>query len=227
MFLPVHASLLLGLTAPALAAEEGQPRDHSLPTPKAEDARSSEDDPYEHIGQFGLRLGMVGGMRMVFRKDDSPLCVIPDEGEPQRFCGHAGPWAFESALSFAPLSAVEPFVFGRFGLSAETQTNTAPLVLLGAGARLYTISDSRLKVFIEPAVGLELEGRAAAPRLGDPANANYERDYVFRIGAGLQVDLTPGVGFFAGAGMSLGIVRALHSTLEAQAGVQFRAPSLY
>jgi hypothetical protein len=244
---PVHRFVcLLGIAAsllvwrPASAQEDEQEPEEGIeesPEQAEEEAaasdeqvaRSPEDDAFGHSGQFGLRFGIVGGMRMVFRYDETALCVYPDAGEPQRFCGHAAPLALEPALSFAPLDSLEPFVWGRFGLSEERQTNTDPLVILGLGLRLYTMSDSRFKVFLEPAVGWELEGREGGPRdaSGIEQNAEYKKDLIFHIVAGMQYDFAPAVGAFVDAGLTTGVLRALHTTLEIQAGLQVRAPEIY
>ena len=34
-----------------------------------------EDTSYSHFFQFGVRASLVGGYRMVFRYDESPLCT--------------------------------------------------------------------------------------------------------------------------------------------------------
>jgi hypothetical protein len=209
------------------ASEETEGDAEEEAEPKQEDAESPEDDDYGHSGQFGLRVGLVGGMRMVFRYDETALCVYPDEGEPQRFCGHAAPLAIETALSFAPLDSLEPFLWGRFGLSQEKQTNTDPMLIIGVGTRLYTMSDSRFKVFMEPAVGWELEGNAGPPRAGDPPDTSYKKDLVFHIAAGMQIDLAPAVGLFVDAGMTAGVLRALHANLELHGGVQVRSPEIW
>jgi hypothetical protein len=80
--------------------------------PKAEDSKAPDDDDYGHFMQFGLRAGLVGGIRMVFRYDPSPRCKDPadDPDEPMKFCGFKEPLGIDLALSFAPLDALEPFI---------------------------------------------------------------------------------------------------------------------
>jgi len=190
-------------------------------------APPAKDDSFGHQGQFGLRVGLVGGYNMVFRYDESPLCSQYDANkslnDQQKFCGHAAPLALDLALSFAPLGFLEPYVFTRLGLSGETQTDTLPVKILGAGARIYTMSDSAFKIFIEPAVGFEFEGGAGTfSRAG--YNPQYKNDLLIHLAAGPQIDIARNVGFFIDAGLTTGILRGIHTTLELQGGVQARLP---
>jgi hypothetical protein len=195
-----------------------------------EDAKApGEDDDFGHGGQFGLRVGLVGGYRMVFRYDKSPYCSEPklDKAakDQQKFCGHAGPLAIDIGISFAPLDGIEPFLWGRFGLSGESETNTEELILVGAGARIYTMSDSKFKIFIEPAVGVELEDGAGNQlwKYGG-ATPEYKTDLVFHLAAGPQLDVAKAFGFYLNAGITTGVLRYIHSSLELQGGVQLRVP---
>ena len=187
----------------------------------------AEKDTFAHGKQFGLRVGLVGGYNMVFRYDQSPLCSPYDAAKPasdqQKFCGHAAPFALDLAVSFAPLDFLEPYVFMRLGLSGETQTDTLPIKVLGAGARIYTMSDSAFKIFIEPALAMEFEGGAGT--VSHPGyNPQYKNDLLIHLAAGPQIDLARYVGLYADAGLTTGILRAIHTTLELQAGVQARFP---
>lgn len=210
--------------AESTTAESG---DVSEGDSKAEsEAASEKDEDFGHLGQFGLRVGLNGGLRMVLRYDESPLCreFDPAKGEDQpRFCGHMAPFAMDLGLSFALLDWVEPFVWTRLGLGPEKETHTKSLVILGAGVRIYTNSDSAFKIFLEPAVGLELEkGRGvAATQVDDTA---YETDYIFHLAAGPQLDFSQYIGAYLSFGVTTGVVRAIHSSLDAQLGVQARYP---
>jgi len=182
---------------------------------------------YGHAGQFGLRAALVGGYRMVLRYDDSPFCAEPDLSEPasdqQKFCGHAAPPALDLALSYAPADFVEPYLWFRLGLSGEEQTATAPVKILGAGLRVYTMSDSAVKIYVEPAVGFEFEDGEAEGLwlLGEP---DYKKDLVFHIAAGPQFDLAHNFGLFVDGGVTMGVLRAIHTSLELKAGLQLRLP---
>ncbi len=195
-----------------------------------------EDDAYGHGMQGGLRVGFVYGYRMVFRYDQSPFCSTPDPKLPakdeQKFCGHGGQPALEAALSFAPTDGLEPFLWGRFGLGdGEPQTNTEPIRMLGAGLRIYTMSDSRLKILVEPAVGYEFEGGAGNPDYKKPPTPGadafepeYKKDMVFRLHAGPQYDPAKAIGIYFSAGMTVGVLRAIHANLEGILGIQLRGP---
>ena len=188
---------------------------------------TGEDEPdYGHFGQLGLRVGLVGGYRMVFRYDNSPFCTEPDpaKGEDQqKFCGHAAPFAADLGISFALLDFFEPFAWARFGLSGEDETDTDPQVLLGVGARLYMTADSPFKVFIQPAIGWSFEGAQASPEYQLPGfDINYKQDLVFHVAAGPHFDFNENFGAFFAGGMTVGVVRAISASLELQAGVQGR-----
>ena len=210
------ALLVVLATAPATAANDTE---EELP-----------DETYNHALQFGLRSTLLGGYRMVFRYDDSPLCNEPEPGgidEQQTICGHLGPAMVDVAASFALLGSVEPFAMIRLGLVGEHATNTRPLRLVAVGTRLYTRHNHKLKIFIEPSLGVEFESGADDPAwtLGGTFEPQYKTDLVFRAAVGPQLDLARNVGIYAQVfGMSVGILRYIHATMEFGAGVQARFP---
>jgi len=234
-------ALLSSLSLPAQAAEPAadkpaepaadKPADSKAGTatgePANEPAEPAADKAFGHRMQFGLRVGLVGGYNMVFRYDESPLCSPYDAAKPlndqQKFCGHAAPLALDIAASFAPLDFLEPYLFMRLGLTGETQTDTLPIKVIGAGARIYTMSDSAFKIFIDPALAYEFEGGAGT--VSHPGyNPQYKKDLLIHVAAGPQIDVARYVGFFVDAGLTTGILRGIHTTLELQAGVQARFP---
>jgi len=195
------------------------------------DKKEDEPPSYGHGRQFGLRAGVYGGYNMVFRYDRSPFCSVPKPNkatkDQQKFCGHQAPFGADLALAFAPLDSIELFLWGRFGFTREKETDTNPLVVVGAGARAYTMSDSAFKVFIEPAIGLELEGGGTKENW-QATNANYNPEYkqdvIFHVAAGPQYDFAKSVGIYLDAGLTVGILRSIHTTMELNAGVQARLP---
>lgn len=227
--------------APAAGDTAGRTADTTKPDAAAGDADTKGDadagdsgdksPAYGHGRQFGLRAGIFGGFNMIFRYDKSPFCVLPKPGkaakDQQKFCGHQSPFGVDLGLGFAPLDSVELFLWGRFGFTREKETDTDPLVVLGAGARLYTMSDSAFKVFIEPAVGVELEGGGTTanwqqtyPRY----NPEYKQDVVFHVAAGPQYDFVKYAGIYLDAGLTVGILRSIHTTMELTGGLQTRFP---
>ena len=206
------------LATPALAAEaEGEAAKSPA---KADEAK----DSFGHGFQFGLRAGLVGGYNMIFRYDHSPYCAVAQPGkDPQKVCGHGAPLALDLAASFAPLDFVEPYVFMRLGLAGETETDTKPLQVFGVGARIYTMSDSAFKIFIEPGLAYEFEGGNGA--LAFQGNhPEYKNDMLIHLAAGPQLDFAKYVGAFVDAGLTTGVLRAIHTELELQVGVQARFP---
>ncbi len=189
------------------------------------------DEQFGHGMQFGLRAGIVGGYRMIFRYDKSPFCHTPDlmkaDKDQQKFCGNPAPMAVDLALSFGVVDFIEPYFWARFGLGGESSTNTESLMALGAGARIYTMSDSKLKIFIEPAVGMELEGGAGnkAWVFRDTGTApEYKKDFLFHLGVGPQYDFARAFGLYVNAGLTTGVLRYIHTELELSLGAQVRVP---
>jgi hypothetical protein len=215
--------LLLGLTAVStfLLSEPEGVEAAEVPAEKA------EATDYGHGAQFGLRAAIVAGYRMVLRYDDSPFCVEPDFSEPasdqQKFCGHSAPPALDLGVSYGLVDFAEPYLWLRLGLAAEEQTKTNKVTIVGAGVRIYTMSDSAIKIYVEPAVGFELED-------GTPSglwllNApEYKKDLVLHVAAGPQFDLSSNFGLFVDGGVTVGVLRAIHSSLELKAGLQLRLP---
>ena len=209
------------------AAPEASETESVKTLPKAEE--SEADDDFGHMGQFGIRAGLVVGYRMIFRYDTSPYCTDPDPAKSNddqvKVCGHGAPLALNLGVSFALLDFFEPYAWVRLGLSKEDETNTAPVKLLGVGARIYTMSDSAFKIFVEPAVAYEFEGEAdpPRPRVGgyDP---NYKKDLVFHFAAGPQFDLHQNFGIYASGGLTAGVLRGIGSSLELDVGLQGRLP---
>lgn len=237
-------------TAPAPAAEATSaaeataPADAARPESEPEPAAASDERPpadrggsevadedYGHGMQFGLRAGLVGGYRMIFRYDKSPFCRAPEAGkadkDQQKFCGHGAPLAVDVALSFAPLDFAEPYAWARFGLAGEAETNTEPLMAFGVGARIYTMSDSKFKIFVEPGVGMELEGGAGNEDwafAASGAQPEYKTDFLFHLAVGPQYDFARAFGVYVNAGITTGVLRYIHTQLEIGGGVQLRVP---
>jgi hypothetical protein len=190
------------------------------------------DEQFGHGMQFGLRAGLTGGYRMIFRYDKSPFCHTPDpnkgDKDQQKFCGNAAPLAVDLALSFGVLDFVEPYAWVRFGFAGEASTNTKALTAFGAGARIYTMSDSKLKIFIEPAVGMEVEGGAGNPlwvfKDSGGATPDYKTDFLFHLGVGPQYDFARAFGIYVNAGLTTGVLRYIHTELEITGGAQVRVP---
>jgi hypothetical protein len=225
--------------------------------PAAEQPASEEDDGPEeperdeadfgHMMQIGLRGGIVLGYGTSFRYDNSPFCKEPDTtedppNEQQSICGFGKPPMTEIALSFAPLDSIEPYIFARLGFSREAKTDTEALKLFGIGARIYTMSDSPFKIFVEPAIAYETEGAAGNPEYcsngcddiaqndpGTGGNADqytteYKKDVVFHIGIGPQYDFAKYVGLYLNGGIDVGILRSISAAFIGNLGLQVRIP---
>jgi hypothetical protein len=178
---------------------------------------AKDDDTFGHGGQVGLRVGLVGGYRMILRYDDSQFCTEFDPeksvSDQQKFCGHPAPFALSTALSYGIADWLEPFAWGRFGLASEGETDTEPVVMFGLGVRVYTMSDSAFKIFIEPAIGLEVE---------DGLYADYDTDIALHLAAGPTFDINRYFGIYLTGGLTTQVVRYLASSLEFDLGIQGR-----
>jgi hypothetical protein len=225
----------LGLAGNAAAAEDEESGDEkSNDDDKKEEADKGDggeksdakkEEAFGHGGQFGLRVGIVGGYRMILRYDDSPYCTEPNPlkaaNDQQKFCGHGAPFALTAGLSYGLFDFLEPFAWGRFGLAAEEETDTEPVLMLGAGVRVYTMSDAPFKIFIEPAVGFEFEG-GQGTAAWQANNPKYSKDLVLHLAAGPNLDFSRNVGAYLTAGITTSIFRALASSLDVELGIQGR-----
>jgi hypothetical protein len=234
---PSLEAIKAGLPEEPPAPDEAKPEADAAatkPDAKAPAAEAKSGEPGEesfgHARQFGLRLGLAGGYRVIFRYDKSPFCRVPDplksDKDQQKFCGGGAPLALDLALSFGVLDFIEPYAWARFGLADETNTNTKALKAFGVGARIYTMSDSKLKIFVEPGVGMEVEGGAGSPlwRFADGSLPEYKSDFLFHLGVGPQYDFARQVGVYVNAGLTTGVLRFIHTELELGGGVQVRVP---
>ena len=74
------------------------------------------------------------------------------------------------------------------------------------------MSDSKFKIFIEPAVGVELEEGAGNPDWNyGSVNPEYKTDIMFHLAAGPQFDVAKAFGFYLNAGHN-----HRHSALHSQ-----------
>jgi hypothetical protein len=183
------------------------------------DQTDGQERGFPHAGQFSLRVALVAAERIVSRYDASPTCGNDDEGAPKKFCGYGAPLALDFALGFAPFKSLEPFAWARFGLTKESITHTQPLIIVGLGARLYMMSDSPFKFFMQPTLGWELEsGTGSAPYGGK----EYKKDFLVQILAGPHYDFAKNIGAYVGFGITAGMLRAIQSWMELDFGVQAR-----
>jgi len=222
---------------PAAAEKAEAPAADAAPTKSDEhEAAASKggtepaDDRFGHGLQFGLRAALTGGYRVIFRYDRSPYCRFPEAGkadkDQQKFCGGGAPLALDLALSFGVFDFLEPYAWARFGLKGEAATNTNDVTAFGVGARIYTMSDSKLKIFVEPAIGVEVEGGGTNPAwtFSDGTKPNYKSDFLFHLAVGPHYDFARAFGIYVNAGLTTGMLRYIHTELELSGGVQVRVP---
>lgn len=182
-------------------------------------AQTAKEDPFNHAGQVGLRVGLTLPYKVNFRFDDSPPCDARNAADDKKVCPVGAPLALDLGLSYALSGTLEPFVWMRLGLADETQTGTAATTMIGAGLRLYTQSTSRFKMYLQPAVAAELEGATDTNLAG-----NWDTDFVMQVHLGGQYDFTRHVGAYVSVGPSVAVMRALSLGIEGSLGVQARFP---
>ena len=215
------------------ASKDTKSKDADKGDAESKDAESKDAEKGDaekktgHGFQFGLRAGFAFGYKMIFRYPESPFCRSFDPahsvGDQQKVCGFMPPPGIEVALSFALTDGLEPYVFGRFGFATETETDTKPQQLYGAGIRIYTMDDGPLKVFIEPGIAFAAEGGAGNPTYA-LNNPKYKTDLIFHAAAGPQYDFSKLFGIFLNAGLDVGVLRSINATLLANIGAQVRLP---
>jgi hypothetical protein len=188
----------------------------------ASDKPEGEEPTFGHGGQFGLRSDLALGYKVLIRFDDSPPCDLPTLGtdEEKQVCGFANAPALDLALSYALFDSIEPYLWFRLGLGEPEKTFTSATRWVGAGIRIYTMSDSQLKIFFEPGAAIELEGATA----GAPPGANYDTDFVGHVHFGLQYDFLENLGLYVSAGPNVSFVRAIGTDFEGAIGLQLRGP---
>jgi hypothetical protein len=231
--------------APATKKDAPKSPDAKLAAPEPKPAESAEDT-FGHHGQFNVRADFITGYRMLFRYDKSPRCApynyAKAAADQQKFCGFGAAPGIGVALGFAMIDSFEPFVFARFGLSDEADhSNQGKFVQVGVGARLYTMSDSRFKIFFAPFLGLDLTNgpvfpieRAAPGSPGNPGtddfatgkvtNDSYRTDLLAHLDIGPQYDISRAFGVYLSGGLTFQMLRYLGASADLTLGVQMRAP---
>ncbi len=179
---------------------------------------------------------------MLFRYAGSPRCAPYDyaktPSDQQKFCGFGGAPTLGFAIGYSALDFFEPFVLMRFGLANEAdQTNQGKLLQAAIGMRLYTMSDSRFKIFFSPWLGLDLTSGPVEP-IGsgppgspgdDDRSANvkpeaFRTDVLAHLDIGPQYDFSKGFGAYLSGGLTFQMLRYLGATAELSLGIQMRAP---
>ncbi len=208
----------------------------------SKETTEASEDQYGHHGQFDARLEFVAGYRMLFRYAKSPRCAPYDyartQSDQQKFCGFGAAPALGVALGYSGLDFFEPFVLMRFGLSNEVeQTNQGKLLQAAIGMRLYTMSDSRFKIFFSPWLGLDLTSGPVEPiGSGTPGSPGYDdaragvtneafrTDLLAHLDIGPQYDFSKGFGAYLSGGLTFQMLRYLGATADLSLGLQMRAP---
>jgi len=210
--------------------------------PKRAESGPAPDDNLGHHGQLNLRAEFLAGYQMLFRYDKSPRCAPYDyakrPADQQKFCGFGSPPALGLAVGFSLIDSFEPFVFARFGLAnSADHTNQGKMLQLGVGARLYTMSDSRFKIYFAPSIGVDLTsgpvepigaGPNGSPGADDRAagvqSESFRTDILARIEIGPHYDFSRMFGAYFAGGLTFQMLRYLGASADVTLGVQMRAP---
>lgn len=210
--------------------------------PPPNEAGETPDDDLGHHGQLNFRAEFLTGYRMLYRYGPSPRCAPYDTkknpSDQQKFCGYGSAPAIGMAVGFALIDFFEPFAFIRLGLANEAvETNQGKLLQAGFGARLYTMANSRFKVFFSPWIGVDatsgpLETIGAGPpgspgyddALAKVKTGSYKTDILAHFDLGPQYDFSRGFGMYMAGGLTFQMVRYFGTTADVSIGIQARAP---
>jgi len=231
--------------APTAAAPKPKATPKPVETKPAAPERAAEatEDTFGHHGQFNVRVEFLTGYDMLFRYDKSPRCAPFDDtkrpADQQKFCGFGAAPGLGLALGYSAIDSFEPFVVARFGLANQAdQTNQGKLLQVGVGARLYTMSDSRFKIFFAPFIGLDLTSGPVVPIAPGPpgnpgaddaktlkvTNDSFRTDLLAHLDIGPQFDLSRAFGVYLSGGLTFQMLRYLGASADLTLGVQMRAP---
>src|SRR6185503_10028528 len=165
-------------------------------------------------GQLNFRAEFLTGYRMLYRYEPSPRCAPYDAkkgpNDQQKFCGYGSAPAVGMAVGFSLVDFFEPFAFIRLGLANEAvETNQGKLMQVGFGARLYTMANSRFKVFFSPWFGIDAtsgplepigSGTPGTPGYDDALakvkTGSYKTDVLAHFDLGPQYDFSRGFGVY-------------------------------
>jgi len=209
--------------------------------PPAEGAETRDAD-LGHHGQLNFRAEFLTGYRMLYRYQPSPRCapfdIKKNSSDQQKFCGYGAAPALGLAVGFALVDFFEPFAFVRLGLANEArETNQGRLLQAGFGARLYTMANSRFKVFFAPWIGVDatagpLETIGSGPpgspgyddSLAKVQTGSYKTDILAHLDIGPQFDFSRAFGMYVAGGLTFQMVRYFGTSADLSIGFQARAP---
>ncbi|HKQ69139.1 MAG TPA: hypothetical protein VJT73_07360, partial [Polyangiaceae bacterium] len=222
---------------PAEARPSGAATTKPKSSPSAPAIAPSTDRPDDDLGhrrQFSFRAEFVTGYQMLFRYDKSPRCAVFDRAksasDQQKFCGFGASPAIGLALGFSPLDFFEPFAFIRMGLADDgVRTSQGKMLQVGAGARLYTMSDSAFKIYFSPWLGVDTTSGPVDPANADDkaagvVPASFRTDLLAHLDVGPQFDFSKYMGVYVSGGLTFQMLRYLGASADLGIGIQMRAP---
>ncbi len=182
-------------------------------SPQADTNRSIPAAPrWDHARQFALRAGLGMGYSFTIRYADRGGSDPCDEGE-SKFCVGASPLMLDTALAFGATRGLE--LEARFRMGILTNFDASRPLQAGFGLRLLT-DETRGRFFIGAAV--------LADFTGGRLRAGGDLDVLLRAEEGWHFDASRWFGFYIAAGQTFGLLRNFSCVVDANLGVQFRAP---
>lgn len=169
------------------------------------------EEPLSHAGQVGIRVGFGVPYIFAVKYGEGPRCDATGE----EFCHRLGSALIDLEIGVGLSETVELSGLARFGLAEDEASNAVPLAF-GFGARAYTSPSAQVKGF--------LGGRAMIDITSSDVPEWKTVDLGVRGELGIQFDLVRYVGFYAQAGASIMLLRALNLAFDGTVGVQVRFP---
>jgi hypothetical protein len=212
----VLSSLLFGLAAPALAADEpatpGEPAAPSEPTAAAQ-PKPAAAESLSHKYQFGAAVRFGSGYRAIAPRNDEFCGEFDDEGEAKSICGDVYPLWLEISPSFGITASLEALVDFRIFLDEPDFTGSKGF-FVAPGIKYYTDPEDLFKFFLTAQVVLESQDQ--------PEGGPDSFDFGLRSALGLHFDLLRYLGLYAQAGIVFGFTRWISFVADFGGGVQVR-----
>lgn len=168
---------------------------------------------WDHRGQVTLRAGISEGYRFTIRYEDRGGVDPCDDGE-NKFCTGLSPLMLDATLGIGATRTLEFEARTRLGLLTDFD-GSRPLQV-GLGLRTLSDPEGPLKFVLAAAMFLDVTS--------DRRRAGGDFDLILRAEEGLQYDINRWFGVYLTAGESFGLMRNFSCVVDANLGVQFRAP---
>lgn len=211
------ASIVVDDRAAELRREQEEMVAEHLEGTRGDDDEQDESESLDHELQLGIRVGAGVPFFFGLRYSGGPRCDDSNPMDPNTFCVGVGSGIIDFDLSFGVSADVEIVVLGRIGMIGVEPTEQNN-IQIGIGVRAYMSPASIFKVYLAPALILDLT--PAGTVMSDWGDV----DFGVRGAFGFQVDIVRYVGLFIELGVNILFVRSFGIGPYATGGFQIRFP---